>query len=255
MIVVNAKPRLLDRMSEVIRLHQYSTATERVYLHWVKRYILFHGKKHPDTLGKKEIEGFLTHLAVNRQVAPSTQNVALAAILFLYTKVLEVEIPWLEDVVRAKPKRRTPVVLNSRELYLLLENCRSTQLLPVSIMYGAGLRLSECTHLRVGDLDFSRHTIRIHAGKGGKDRVSILPDKLEASLMSQISLVKRIHEQDLMNGFGRPGCRSRWLINWGHQASDSIGNTCFRHLQFQLIHGMPISNAVGISTQALCGRL
>jgi integrase len=130
-------------------------ATERIYLHWVKRFILFHGKRHPETMGKKEVEGFLTHLAVNRQVAPSTQNVALAAILFLYPKVLGVKLPWLDDVVRAKPKRRIPVVLNSEELSLLLKNCRSTQFLPVSIMYGAGLRLSECTRLRVGDLDFT----------------------------------------------------------------------------------------------------
>lgn len=202
----NAKPRLLDQMREIIRLHHYSMATERVYLHWVRRFILFHGKRHPDVMGKKEIEGFLTHLAVNRQVAPSTQNVALAAILFLYSKVLVVELPWLDEVVRAKPKRRIPVVLNTPEVASLLKNCRSSQLLPVSIMYGAGLRLAECSRLRIGDLDFSRHTIRIHAGKGGKDRISILPDKLEASLISQVALVRRIHEQDLVNGFG-----SAWL--------------------------------------------
>ena len=166
-------------------------------------------------MGKKEVEGFLTHLAVNRQVAPSTQNVALAAILFLYTKVLEVKLPWLDDVVRAKPKRRIPVVLNSEELSLLLKNCRSTQILPVSIMYGAGLRLSECTRLRVGDLDFSRHTIRVHAGKGGKDRVNILPDKLEASLVSQIALVKRIHEQDLLNGYGAAGLPASLVTKLG----------------------------------------
>lgn len=201
----NTKPRLLDRMRKTIRLHQYSMATERVYLHWVKRFILFHDKQHPETMGKIEIEGFLTHLAVNRQVAPSTQNVALAAILFLYSRVLDVELPWLDEIVRAKPKRRVPVVLNTQEVASLLTNCRSSQLLPVSIMYGAGLRLAECTRLRVGDLDFSRHTIRIHSGKGGKDRITILPEKLETSLVSQVALVRRVHEQDLVNGFGSAG--------------------------------------------------
>ncbi len=109
----------------------------------------------------------------------------------VYSKVLVVALPWLDEVVRAKPKRRIPVVLNTPEVALLLKNCRSSQLLPVSIMYGAGLRLAECTRLRIGDLDFSRHTIRIHDGKGGKDRISILPDKLEASLISQVALVRR----------------------------------------------------------------
>jgi len=198
----NKKPRLLNHMRETIRLHQYSIATERVYLHWVRRFILFNGKQHPDSMGKMEVERFLTHLAVNRCVAPSTQNVALAAILFLYTKVLEMELPWLDDVVRAKPRRRVPVVLNASEVATLLKNCRSSQLLPVCIMYGSGLRLAECTRLRIGDLDFSRHTIRIHSGKGGKDRVTVLPDKLEASLLAQVALVKRIHEQDLINGYG-----------------------------------------------------
>ena len=127
----NAKPRLLDQMRNIIRLHQYSIATERVYLHWAKRFILFHGKRHPNSMGKREVEGFLTYLAVNRQVASSTQNVALAAILFLYSKVLGTELPWMDDVVRAKTRRRIPVVLNALEVDLLLKNCRSSQLLPV----------------------------------------------------------------------------------------------------------------------------
>lgn len=149
-----------------------------------------------------EVEAFLTHLAVNRNVSPSTQNVALAAILYLYTKVLDVDLPWMDDVVRAKTRRRIPVVLNTQEISSLLENCRCSQLLPISIMYGAGLRLMECTRLRVGDLDFSRQTIRVHAGKGGKDRITVLPEALEETLKLQVALVQRIHEQDLANGFG-----------------------------------------------------
>jgi len=111
-----------------------------------------------------EVEAFLTHLAVNRNVSPSTQNVALAAILYLYTKILDVDLPWMDDVVRAKTRHRIPVVLNTQEISSLLGNCRCSQLLPISIMYGAGLRLMECMRLRVGDLDFSRQTIRVHAG-------------------------------------------------------------------------------------------
>jgi len=179
------KPKLLIQLRDSIRLHQYSVATDRVYLHWVRRFIFFHAKKHPKEMGKEQIEAFLTHLAVNRKVSPSTQNVALASILYLYKKVLNVDLPWMDDVVRAKPKRRIPVVLNKQEVSLLLEHCRCSQLLPVSIMYGAGLRLMECMRLRVGDLDFSRQIIRVHAGKGGKDRITVLPETLEETLKSQ----------------------------------------------------------------------
>lgn len=196
------KPKLLEQMSDSIRLHQYSMATERAYLHWVRRFILFHGKRHPKDMGKEEVEAFLTHLAVNRKVAPSTQNVALASILYLYNKVFDLDLPWLDDVVRAKPRQRIPVVLTKQEVASLLDKCRYSQQLPVSVMYGSGLRLMECARLRVGDLDFDRHTIRIHSGKGGKDRVTILPGKLEAALKKQIALVACVHEQDLAVGAG-----------------------------------------------------
>ena len=199
---LKSEPRLMDRMRDTIRLHQYSIATERVYLHWVKRFILFHGKRHPVSMGKDEVEAFLTYLAVKRGVSASTQNVALAAVLFLYLKVLEIELPWIDDVVRAKPKRRIPVVLNTDEITQLLQNCRSTQLLPVSMLYGAGLRLMECVRMRVGDIDFSRGTVRVHSGKGGKDRITMLPARLEPVLKTQLALVRRVHAQDLSNGFG-----------------------------------------------------
>ena len=186
MQALKSEPRLLDRMRDSIRLHQYSIATERVYLYWVKRFILFHGKRHPVSMGKEEVEAFLTHLAVKSGVSASTQNVALASVLFLYIKVLVIELPWMDDVVRAKPKRRIPVVLNADEISLLLEHCRSTQLLPVSMLYGTGLRLMECVRLRVGDIDFSRRSVRVHSGKGGKDRVTMLPYKLEPVLKTHL---------------------------------------------------------------------
>ena len=138
------RPKLLDQMRHSIRLRQYSHDTERAYLHWVKRFILFHDKKHPQTMGKKEVEAFLSHLAVNRGVSPSTQNLALSSVLFLYQQVLELELPWLDDVVRAKQRRRVPVVLSRDEVQRLFVHCRPTQLLPVQMLYGAGLRLMEC---------------------------------------------------------------------------------------------------------------
>ena len=168
-----SQPRLLDRVRNAIRVRQYSMATERAYLGWTRRFILFHGKRHPEGMGKTEVEAFLSYLAVQRKVSPSTQNQALQAILFLYRHVLENELPWIDDVIRAKPKRRIPVVLSRAEVRLILKNVTPAQRLPISMMYGAGLRVTECLRLRVGDIDFSRYTVRIHAGKGCKDRVDV----------------------------------------------------------------------------------
>lgn len=137
-----SKIRLLDRVVNAIRVRQYSMATEKAYLAWIRRYILFHGKRHPAEMAKTEIEAFLSHLAVNRAVSPATQNQALQAILFLYRNVLEMELPWIDDVVRAKPKKRVPVVLNQHEIASLLGHVSPAQRLSVSLMYGAGLRES-----------------------------------------------------------------------------------------------------------------
>ena len=189
------RPKLLDQMRHSIRLRQYSHDTERAYLHWVKRFILFHDKKHPQTMGKKEVEAFLSHLAVNRGVSPSTQNLALSSVLFLYQQVLELELPWLDDVVRAKQRRRVPVVLSRDEVQRLFVHCRPTQLLPVQMLYGAGLRLMECLRLRIGDIDFSRHTVRVHAGKGGKDRVTMLPASQIGEVEPTLLLAVPLSEQ------------------------------------------------------------
>ena len=183
-------------------LLQYSPDTERAYIYWVRRFILFHKKKHPKEMGKKEVEEYLTHLAVNHAVSPSTQNLALAAILFLYQNILETELPWLDDVVRAKPQRRVPVVLSTNEVQKLFKHCRPSQLLIVQMLYGSGLRLMEGLRLRVGDIDFSRHTVRVHAGKGGKDRVSVLADNLIEPLNLQIAYVRKLHSQDSERGLG-----------------------------------------------------
>ncbi len=140
--------RLLDRLRNAIRVRQYSMATEKAYLSWARRYILFHRKRHPAEMGKREIESFLTHLAVNRSVAASTQNQALQALLFLYKNVLNTDMAWIDDVVRAKPTRRVPVVLSQDEVSLLFSKMPPAQFLPASLMYGSGLRVSECIHTR-----------------------------------------------------------------------------------------------------------
>jgi site-specific recombinase XerD len=142
---VMRKTRLLDRVRHAIRVRQYSLSTEKVYVAWIRRYILFHGKRHPAELGKLEVDAFLSHLAVNRTVSPATQHQALQAILFLYRNVLEIELPWLDDVIRAKPKRRLPVVLNKNEVKTLLKNVASAHCLPVGLLYGAGLWIAKHT--------------------------------------------------------------------------------------------------------------
>ena len=189
-------------MREAIRVRQYSLATERNYVQWVRRFILFHGKRHPADMGKEEVEAFLTHLAVRRGVSPSTQNQALQALLFLYRNVLDVDLPWLEDVVRAKPRRRVPVVLSVAEAQALLAHCRGEASLALALMYGSGLRVMECLRLRIGDLDSNRRTIRVHAGKGGKDRVTVLPDRLVDPLTAQVAWVRTLHQRDLALGLG-----------------------------------------------------
>lgn len=194
--------RLLDRIRAAIRVRQYSLATEKAYVDWAKRFILFHRKRHPGEMGKEELEAFLTQFAVNRGVSPSTQNQALQALLFLYRQVLEIDLPWLEDVVRAKPTRRIPMVLDRTEVAQLLAGVTVNQKLPASLLYGSGLRLMECLRLRICDLDFARHTIRVHAGKGGKDRVTVLPEHLMTGLRRQVDAVRLLHEADLEEGYG-----------------------------------------------------
>ena len=196
------KSRLLDQVRDAIRVRQYSLATEKVYLDWIYRFILFHNKRHPAEMAIPEIEAFLTYLAVKRRVSPSTQNQALQALLFLYRQVLKIELPWMDEVVRAKTKRRVPIVLSKAEAVQLLEKVATSMRLPASLMYGAGLRVTECLRLRVGDLDFSRHTVRVHCGKGGKDRVTVLPDNLESMLRAQVNSVRLLHQRDIASGLG-----------------------------------------------------
>lgn len=196
------RPRLLDQVRNVLRVKHYARRTEQSYIHWIKRFILFHQKRHPSELSAPQIEAFLTHLAVNRQVSPATQNLALSAILFLYKQVLDIELPWLDNVTRAKPRRRLPVVFTRNEVKALLAQFDGTYWLIFSLMYGAGLRLMECVRLRVKDIDFQYKQLFIRDSKGSKDRVTVLPESLIEPLQDHLARVQILHQQDLANGFG-----------------------------------------------------
>lgn len=193
-------PRLLDLVRARIRAKHYSRRTELSYVHWIKRFILFHGKRHPVEMGKVEVEAFLSHLAVQRNVASSTQNLALAALLFLYKEVLEVDLPWLDNVTRAKKPKRLPTVLSRNEVSQVLEQVEGTTGLIIRLLYGAGLRLSEALRLRVKDVDIEMSQITVRDGKGGKDRVTVLPTALVESLQQHLAARRNIYTKDLALG-------------------------------------------------------
>ena len=178
----NPPRKLLDQMRDKLRFKHYSYRTEETYVQWAKRFILFHGKRHPAEMGEIEIEQFLTHLAVKGKVVASTQNQALAAILFLYREVLDMQLEWMDNIVRAKHSRRLPVVLTRDEVRAVFRHMRGTPKLVAGLLYGTGMRLMECLRLRVQDIDFQRREIIVRRGKGNKDRHTMLPEKLIAPL-------------------------------------------------------------------------
>jgi integron integrase len=193
---------LLEQTRDLLRLKHYSLRTERSYCDWVKRFIRFHGLRHPREMGACEVAQFLTHLARVGQVAASTQNQALSAILFLYQQVLKQEIGWIEDVERAKTPKRIPVVLTRDEVRKIFAHLQGTSRLMAGLLYGSGLRLMECVRLRVKDVDFGYARITVRDGKGAKDRVTMMPVNLAAPLQRHLEKVKVLHEQDLEDGFG-----------------------------------------------------
>lgn len=196
------KPRLLDRVRHALRARHMSRRTEEAYVAWIRRFILFHGTRHPAEMGAPEITGFLTSLAVDRRVAASTQNQALSALLFLYGEVLDLEVPWLDDLVRARRPQRLPVVLTRDEVRAVLQRVEGVPRLMASLLYGAGLRLLECCRLRVQDVDFTTNQIVVRAGKGDKDRVTMLPAAVKADVARHLALVQAQHQRDLQQGAG-----------------------------------------------------
>ncbi|RLB63669.1 MAG: integron integrase [Deltaproteobacteria bacterium] len=194
--------RILDRVKSTIYLKHYSRRTEKVYVGWIKRFAQFHDYRHPFAMGQEEVTEFLNYLAEKRGVSASTQNQALAAILFLYRDVLKVELPWLENVVRAKQSENLPVVLSRQEVSALLQNMQGVPWLMATLLYGAGLRLLECCRLRVKDVDFDRNQLIVRRGKGGKDRLALLPEGIREPIKFQINRITKKHQEDLERGAG-----------------------------------------------------
>ena len=195
-------PKLLDQVREKLRVKHYAIRTEQSYVDWIKRYIYFHDKTHPKDLGAQDVEAFLTHLAVAGKVSASTQNQAKSAILFLYREVLEIQLPWLDNVTQAKAPKKLPVVLTVAEVQAVLSRLSGSHLLIASLLYGGGMRLMEAVRLRVKDVEFARHEIIVREGKGFKDRVTMLPESIVASLQAHLLKVKTLHDEDLAAGYG-----------------------------------------------------
>ena len=199
-------PRLLAQVRVRIRFKHYSLRTEQAYVDWIKRFIRFHGNRHPSELSAGDVEQFLTHLASDLNVAASTQNQAQSALLFLYREVLALELPRLDGVVRAKTASRLPTVLTRSEVARLLDAFGIAHRLVAELLYGTGMRIMEAVRLRVKDVDLERREILVRDGKGAKDRVTVLPDRLVGPLRRQLRETERLHALDLQDG-----CGAVWL--------------------------------------------
>jgi integron integrase len=224
------KPRLLDQVREAIRTRHYSYRTEKAYVHWIKRFIFFHNKRHPQEMAEPEIARFLSSLASDGHVSASTQNQAFNALLFLYKEVLGKKIGLIDGVVRAKRPVRLPVVLTKDEVKRVIDHMNGVPRLMAILLYGAGLRLMECCRLRVKDVDFSQNEILVRAGKGNKDRHTPLPSTLRDPLIQHLRFVKLQHDEDLRIGFGRvslpnaldrkyPNAGKEWGWQWAFPAT------------------------------------
>jgi integron integrase len=224
-LVPNPKARLREQVHEVMRFKQFSLRTEETYWNWIRQFIFFHNKRHPREMGKAEIEAFLTHLAARRNVAVSTQNQALNALVFLYREVLHQPFDELGPVERPRRLPRLPVVLSRAEVDRLFDAMEGTTRLIAQLLYGTGLRLMEGLRLRVKDLDFERGQVAVHDGKGRKDRVTMLPEKLKPDLQQHLKRVHSLHRRDLAEGLGRvwlpgalrvkyPNADREWAWQW-----------------------------------------
>lgn len=266
-------PKLLELVSITIRARHYSRRTEDSYRRWIKRFILFNGKQHPNRMGEREVTRFLSYLATERHVSASTQNQALNAILFLYREVLKKDLGWLDGIVRAKRPQRLPVVLTHEEVHEMLGHLSGMPLLMASILYGSGLRLLECARLRIKDIDFARSEITVRDGKGRKDRVTLLPVRLKKPLSVHISRVRLQYDRDLRGGRGSvalpgaldrkyPGASREWAWQWVFPATrfyrDGETGENRRHHLHESVLQRAVKEAVraaGISKHATCHTL
>lgn len=245
------QPKLLDQLRQAIRTRHYSHRTEKAYVHWIKRFILFHSKRHPLEMGEAEVACFLSSLATESRVSASTQNQALNAILFLYREVLRKQIGYVNGVVRARKPRRLPVVLTREEVKRVLSGLSGTPWLMAMLLYGAGLRLLECCRLRVKDIHFSQNQIVVRAGKGGEDRYTVLPAVVREPLLRHLQAVKPQHEKDFKRGLGRvalpnaldrkyPNAGREWPWQWvfpasSHYADRATGEKRRHHLHESIV--------------------
>jgi integron integrase len=198
---MSAKPRLLDQVREALRVRHYSYRTEQQYIAWIRRFIIFNARVHPSNLGGRDVEAFLTHLAIDRRVAAATQAQALAAILFLYKRVLNTDLPWLGNVIRASRPKRLPVILTRAEVNRVLEHLHGKYWLVAALLYGSGLRLMEALRLRCKDVNLDQLTLVVRNGKGAKDRVTVLSEKLVPLLRRQLERVAEAHRDAIAHGF------------------------------------------------------
>src|SRR5450759_4536804 len=233
-------PKLIDQVRDKLRVKHYSIRTEQTYVDWIKRFIFFHGKRRPKDMEACDVEAFLTHLAVAGKVAASTQNQAQSALLFLCRAVLEIQLPWLDNVTQAKAPKRLPVVLTVSEVQSVLSRLTGTHALIASLLYGGGMRLMEAVRLRVKDVDFARHEIIVREGKGFKDRVMMLPEAVAALLKAHLVKVKALHVEDLAQGFGEvylPFALDKKYPNVHGRNTTSDDET--RHARFPLPNPLP----------------
>ena len=236
--------KLLEQVRDVIRVKHYSLRTEKTYIDWIRRYILFHNKRHPEDMGAAEIQAFITHLATERTVSASTQNQALSAVMFLYRHVLQKEIDLPPELIRAQKSKTLPVVLTHQEAMSVIGKMTGVPQLMAKILYGSGLRLAECLRLCVKDIDFGNHQIIVRDGKGGDDRSTILPESLIRELEIHLKTVKAIHQKDLKDGFGEtslpyalakkyPSAAKEWMWQYVFPASvrsiDPVSKKTKRH--------------------------
>lgn len=223
-------PKLLDRVKAAVRVRHYSRRTEEAYVMWIRRFILFHRKRHPSAMGAEEVNAFLTSLAVDSHVSASTQNQALSALLFLYRAVLEDPLPWLNDIVRAQRPERLPVVLTVDEVHRVIDRMDGVSQLVAQLLYGSGLRLLEALMLRVKEVDFERGQLTIRDPKWKRDRTTMLPRAVTEPLHEQLTSARLVHEEDLSAGFGRvwlpdalarklPYAAADWRWQWAFPAS------------------------------------
>jgi integron integrase len=267
-----AEPKLLNRIRRALRMRHYSPRTEEAYVSWIRRFIVFHGKRHPRELGEAKVSAFVSSLAM-RGVSASTQNQALSAILFLFEVIIGRRLQWMAGIVRAQRPGRLPVVLSRAEVSALLVRLRGPVWLMASLMYGAGLRLLECVELRVKDINFDRGELTIRDGKGGKDRVTMLPVALTRPLLDHLRAVKTQHESDLLAGRGNvalpgtlrekyPNAEREWAWQWVFPATrfyqDDVTRERRRHHLHESVPQRAVrdaARAAGIARPATCHTL